>query len=157
MLATSFFLAGYTFRKMPDNQSRLWIGLMALFIVAGVTFFFTGSMGTKGWAVFPYFAVAMTGSVGVVNLAGLIKGNMLKALDYIGSKTLYILTFHFIAFKLVSLMWIGAYNWPIHRLSDFPVISGVNMFSWIIYSIIGVIVPLGVWEVSQFIQSGFRK
>ncbi len=157
MLATSFFLAGYTYRKMLENQSRLWIGLMALFIVAGVTFFFTGSMETTSWAVFPYFAVAMTGSVGVINLAGLIKGSALKALNYVGDKTLYILTFHFIAFKLVSLMWIGVYDLPIHRLSDFPVMSGVNMFSWIVYSIIGVIVPLGVWEVSQFMQSGFRK
>ena len=46
-----------------------------------------------------------------------------KALDFIGKNTLTILTWHFLAFKLVSLSIIGIYDLPIERLAEFPVIK----------------------------------
>ena len=154
LLSAACYFAGYTFHKLPNhNRSNLYKGLIYLSIVVVVSFFYTGSMSVTGYHVFIYFIVAMIGSVGVINLAGLIKGSALKVLNYVGSKTLYILTFHFIAFKLVSLMWIGVYDFPIYRLSDFPVIPEVNMFSWIVYSIVGVVVPISLWNISKFIQT----
>lgn len=49
----------------------------------------------------------MIGTVGIINIARLIRGNVLKAMNYVSDKTLYILTFHFLSFKLVSLILIG--------------------------------------------------
>lgn len=157
MLATSFYLAGYTFHHATSSQSNLLYGILSLITVFIITFFFTGTMESTDISIILYFIVAMIGTVGIINIAGLIKGNALKALNYVGGKTLYILTFHFISFKLVSLILIAYYGLPITRLSDFPVISVLNSFSWIVYSIVGVIIPLILWEFSQFVQSKFRK
>lgn len=157
MLATSFYIAGYTLHHATNKQSNLLFGILSLVIVLVITFFFSGSMESTNISIFLYFIVAMIGTVGIINIAGLINGNALKALNYVGGKTLYILTFHFISFKLVSLILIAYYGLPITRLSDFPVISGLNSFSWVVYSIIGVIIPLVLWEFSQFVQSQFRK
>lgn len=157
MLATSFYLAGYAFHHTKNNYNKLLFGILSLLTVFIVTFFFTGTMDSTNVSIILYFIVAMIGTVGIINIAGLIKGKAFKALNYVGGKTLYILTFHFIAFKLVSLILIAYYNLPITRLSDFPVISGLNSFSWIVYSIIGITIPLLLWEFSQFVQSKFRK
>lgn len=157
LLSVACYFAGYTFHKLPNNKSNSKKGIVCLLIVVVISFFYTNSMGATNYDIFIYFIVAMIGTVGIINIAGLIKGNTLKMLNYIGSKTLYILTFHFISFKLVSLTLIKYYGLPITLLSDFPVISNLNPFSWIAYSIIGVTIPLILWELSQFIQSKFRK
>lgn len=157
MLATSFYLAGYTFHHATINHNNLLLGIFPLIIVFIITFFFTGSMESTNVSIILYFIVAMMGTIGIINIVGFIKGNTLKALNYVGDKTLYILTFHFISFKLVSLILIAYYNLPITRLSDFPVISGLNSFSWVVYSIIGVIIPLILGEFSQFVQSNFKN
>ena len=157
MLATSFYLAGYTFHHATINHSNLLLGILSLTIVFIITFFFTGTMESTNVSIIVYFIVAMMGTIGIINIAGNIKGRAQNVLNYVGDKTLYLLTFHFISFKLVSLILIGYYDLPITQLSDFPVISGLNSFSWIVYSIVGVIIPLILWELSQFVQSKFRK
>lgn len=157
MLATSFYLAGYTFHHATINHSNLLLGILSLTIVFIITFFFTGTMESTNVSIILYFIVAMIGTVGIINIAGIIKGRAQNVLNYVGDKTLYLLTFHFISFKLVSLILIAYYDLPITRLTDFPVISGLNLFSWFVYSIIGVIIPLILWKFSQFIQSIFRK
>jgi len=64
-----------------------------------------------------------------------------KLLQYIGKNTVIILAFHFLAFKLVSLIQILIYKYPSSMLAKFPVISGSGGW-WIIYSIIGVFLPI---------------
>lgn len=152
MLATSFFIAGYVYKISYNQESKLSIGLISLFSVFVATFFFTGSMETSGLSIFPYFTIAIIGSIGVINIAGLIKGKAMTVLNYIGGKTLYILTFHYISFKLVSLFLILCNGISISHLADFPVLQPTIPFSCIIYSIVGVVVPLGLWELSHFLQ-----
>lgn len=53
-----------------------------------------------------------------------------------------ILSLHFISFKLVSLIKIGLYGWPIERLAEFPVIEQNNEFWWFLYCMIGLATPL---------------
>ncbi len=153
MLATSFYLAGYWFNKQALSKKSIpLVGLLALVMVAVVSIFFQGSMqGSKSAKIFIYFIVALTGTYGIVNVAGLIKGRAQKMLDYIGSKTLYILTFHLISFKIVSLVKVWQYDMPIESLSSFPVISEYNSFYWLLYSVVGVIIPIIIWEVVQHI------
>lgn len=157
MLATSFYLAGYSFHHATNTQSNLLFGILSLVTVFIITFFFTGTMESTNVSIIVYFIVAMMGTIGIINIAGIIKGRAQNVLNYVGDKTLFLLTFHFISFKLISLILIAYYDLPITRLSDFPVISGFNSFSWVVYSIVGVIIPLILWEFSQFVQSKFRK
>lgn len=157
MLATSFYLAGYTFHHATNKltNSNLLFGILSLVIVFVITFFFSGSMKSTNISIVLYFIVAMIGTVGIINIAGTIKGRTQNVLNYVGDKTLYLLTFHFISFKLVSLILIAYYDLPITRLSDFPVISGLNSFNWVVYSCIGVTIPLILFECFNQIRIKF--
>lgn len=152
MLASSFYLAGYSFNKqLISKRSSLSIGLFCLGLLFVISLFFQGSMSVTSTDIFIYFIVALIGVMGVLNIA--IKGKVQKILDYMGSKTLYLLTFHFLAFKLVSLIKIWCYGLPITELSSFPIIREQNTYFWILYSIVGVVLPIAIWEVVKHIQN----
>lgn len=61
-----------------------------------------------------------------------------------------ILALHFTCFKLVSLVKIAIYNYPIERLAEFPIIEDGKPFWWLAYTVCGVFIPL-------IIQSIFEK
>ena len=78
-------------------------------------------------------------------------------MDYIGKNTLNILIFHFISFKLVSLGIIMANGEPFERLAEFPVLTLHNNFMWILYTIIGVAMPLLIGKVMKKCEHIFNK
>ena len=79
LLAAAFYMAGYSYNRFPFSRSSLWlVALVCLATVVGVSFFFYGSMDCKGTDIFIYFAVALVGTVGMVHLAGKVKGRCSK-------------------------------------------------------------------------------
>ncbi|GEM_PF-281763 len=60
----------------------------------------------------------------------------------LGQNSLHILALHFSAFKLVSFLLILIFQLPFISLAEYPIIESMKVF-WPIYSIIGVIFPLG--------------
>jgi fucose 4-O-acetylase-like acetyltransferase len=77
--------------------------------------------------------------------------NLSTLLVYIGNNTLTILTFHFLMFKIVSLIKIGIYSFDLSYLAKVPVIQEHNSLWWIAYSIVGVFIPLFLSKISQYI------
>lgn len=63
-------------------------------------------------------------------------------LYYIGNHTMIIFILHLLIFKIVSLLKIFIYHMPYNQLADFKVIQEYNDFFWVIYSIVGVSLPL---------------
>jgi hypothetical protein len=53
-----------------------------------------------------------------------------------------ILALHFISLKIVSLLKRWIYGLPIERLAEFPVIEENNTYWWLIYSIVGTMIPV---------------
>ena len=49
-----------------------------------------------------------------------------------------------LCFKFGNLLKIAIYNWPIYRLAEFQVINDHNTLFWIVYTIIGIFIPLFV-------------
>ncbi len=95
-----------------------------------------------------YYIVAMCGTIGFIQLAKkMIRGPIMPLFNYIGNKTLYILTFHMLSFKIVSYIIIQAEGRPITDLSQFPVLADVGCWMWIFYTLVGVAVPLAIWEL----------
>ena len=81
-----------------------------------------------------------------------------KALDFIGKNTLTILTWHFLAFKLVSLLIIDIYDLPIERLAEFPVITEYSKQGWwIAYFIIAMVVTCGIANCNKQIKNNWLK
>ncbi len=78
-----------------------------------------------------------------------MRGRLAAFLDYVGKHTLQILTFHFLAFKLVSVIRIYVYDYDWDKLSQFPVIGEINAIFWVVYVIAGVGLPLLGIELSK--------
>lgn len=145
LLATSYFIVGYAFHKINMiytniNKRGIGIFLFTVFVISSL--YVKGSMENKGISIIPYFAVSIIASVSTIYLTKYITGYLMKILDYVGKNTLYILIFHFLSFKIVSLFILMIENLPYTNLSTFPVLEDRNGFMWVIYTIIGVVVPL---------------
>ena len=63
--------------------------------------------------------------------------------DGVGTKTLGILTWHFLCFKFVSWILILYYHLPIDRLSEFPVVTEYSSQGWwMLYLVAGLLLPI---------------
>ena len=74
-----------------------------------------------------------------------------RFLVFVGDNTLDILTWHFLCFKLVSLLLIWIYALPIERLAEFPVIEEFAYQGWwVMYLVVGVATTLVInWIIKE--------
>lgn len=158
-LATAFYLSGYLSRKIDKFQNiSILVGIVLLCVPACVAFFVNWSMSEcKGLMSISYYWVALAGTLGVFSISNwLSKWKISSLFSYIGNKTLYILTFHFMAFKLVSWLYLYVEGLSIDNLSQFPVLQNSKFYLWIIYSLIGVGISLLIWELFHVRVSSFK-
>lgn len=148
-LAFAFFMSGFLYRKCGFYTKKLSSAfILPLLFPAIVSIFLKMSMTTAtGIYSCVYFIVALSGTIGFLQFAKKLEYGELKLFNYIGNKTLYILTFHFLAFKPVSYLWIKAHHLPISYLSKFPVLEDTNSWMWVIYTLAGTALPLLLWEL----------
>lgn len=149
-LAVACMMAGYMYKsysieKHVDKHTAYVIPVCALLLILG-SVYWPGEMLDMKWTyTIPYFVSAIAGSIIVMKLSRFstrIQG-FSNFIANIGNKTLEILTWHFLCFKLVSLVIIAYYGLPIERLAEFPVICPYNGQGWwILYFVIGVAVPV---------------
>ena len=64
-----------------------------------------------------------------------------KIFSYIGQHTISILSFHLLAFKLVTCFQVIIYSKPAYCLAAFPILYKNNLW-WLLYCIAGVCIPL---------------
>lgn len=154
LLATSYFIAGHLFRVLNlreyNNICIALCGFSATFIAS---LFIKGNIDVQEVAMFPYFVVSIIGSISTIYLSKSIVGKWgAQGIDCIGKNTFYILTFHFISFKIISYIIIQLNDWPINRLSEFPVLNDNNAYLWILYTITGVTIPLIIKSLIDIIE-----
>lgn len=159
LLAAFFILSGYLYKRQRLNWERhpmvvvpLGIGLVVL-----GSFFWPCSMTSFTWRkAVPYAISAIGGSLMVLTLCkACSKTNFATSfLKYTGDRTLPILTWHFISFKLVSLLVICLYALPRPRLAEFPVIDAyARQGWWILYLTVGIAIPL----LLEWLSGRFRR
>ncbi|MEG1581152.1 MAG: acyltransferase family protein [Bacteroidaceae bacterium] len=138
-----FWLGAYAgSRKIPVNRYAVVLSFLVLVVC--------GHFGTLNLSISaivnPYF-FAIVSLCGCYMVFGISKA-MLKsptlshALLYTGDKTMIILTFHFLSMKLVSLLIIAIYGLEIAHLAEFPVIESAKGLWWMVYTVVGVTVPM---------------
>lgn len=156
MMATAFYLTGYLSHRtdvMNHHGSSWMVSLLAIPAVAAM-FLDLGMVTTTGFEIILYYIVAMCGVFGVLSISKWMSRHRISAFfKYVGDKTLYILIFHFLAFKLVSFVYIACTGLPIELLSQFPTMESVPSWLWVVYSIVGVAVSLLMWEVINRIST----
>lgn len=105
-----------------------------------------------------YLIVSILGWYFIYELSYFISKNkiMTKTLQYIGKNTMPILILHFIAFKLINILGVLILNQDKTLIAKFP-IAFKNNYSWIIYTISGIILPLFVNKLSNYIKKEGKK
>jgi len=147
-LAAFFMMAGYYYKRDTygfENHSLI-IPFAIVLLALGTEFWQCGMLSLTWQKVFPYSFSALVGTMMVFAISKIISKSesiMTKSMVYIGNHTLEILTWHFLSFKLVSLLIIWIYGLPIERLAEFPVIGAYAYHGWwIIYLLTGVVFPI---------------
>lgn len=143
-----FFCIGHSYKKynikLHEHFYILPLGFSA--IIIGELYWQGSLLNFKWYNVLPYIITAVLGILAIYHISKLILKYNLRIINiftYIGDNTLTILTWHFLCFKLVSLLIIYLYELPIERLAEFPTITEYSQNGWFIaYFFIGVFIPL---------------
>ena len=143
--STVFFLTGYVYKKKYNNWNKGYLSVLFVIIVAaGAVLCYTSMLSFTTDKMLPYAICAVCGTVMTLNVSQYIdsKGGWIKnLLVYVGNNTLTVLTWHFLCFKIVSLIIIKYHDLPMEQLACFPIIQKYASW-WIVYFVVGVGVPL---------------
>ena len=150
--STVFFLTGYVYKKKYNNWNKGYLSvLFALIVAAGSVLCYTSMLSFTTDKILPYAVCAVCGTVMTLNISQYItskEGWIKNLLVYVGNNTLTVLTWHFLCFKIVSLIIIQYYDLPIEQLACFPIIPEYVSW-WIAYFVVGAGVPLAVLTLQQ--------
>lgn len=161
LMAISYFMTGTLLNrlKIPKSQYTHFTLIILAILVVGVGLFFIMpiEMGTmKDNLIVPYFISSVIISYALIIICFTVVPNSLfKWLATLGRRSIDILIFHFLVFKIVSLLKIWHYGLPIERLSDFPVITTNNHIYWLLYVAVGICCSLLIADVIAAIKNGF--
>lgn len=167
-LAVACMMAGYLYKshsidKFVDKYSAYVLLFCAILLVLG-SLYWHGEMLDMTWShTIPYFISAIAGSILVMKVSKLSVDKTRRfanCISFIGSKTIEILTWHFLCFKIVSLMIIAYDGLPIEHLAEFPVMRPYHVQGWwLCYFIVGVAVPVlgtvATEKLRKFISSKY--
>ena len=160
-----FYMVGY----LLNPYTRFWqnrYGAVAccLSLLFFIYFFRSGvSMGCGYNKVLPFSLSAVSGTMLTIYVSKLIEKrfSILKCfLYYIGNHTLEILALHFLSFKLVSYLIVLLYGFDIAHIAEHPVIKTISVSVshwWILYTIVGIVVPLLAIIVWQEVVNLLKK
>lgn len=169
LFAVSCMMVGHLYKsysmdKVVDKYSVYVIIACALLLILGSVYWHGEMLDMKWTHTVPYFVSAIAGSILVLKLSKLFVDKIHWLSDLvtrIGNKTIEILTWHFLCFKIVSLVIIVYYGLPIEHLAEFPVMRPYHIQGWwILYFVIGVAVPVVgtayIDKLSKFISSKYH-
>ena len=149
VMAFSFFIFGYMLRRNDFLNRKYVFPFSILLLIPVVTALVADwSMDlAKEWT-FIYFSVAVCGAVGILKFSQhLAKKKIANLLTYIGDKTLYILTFHFLCFKPLAWVYLKFTDESMERLNEFPNLKTDDSWMWVVSVLSGIILPLFIWEL----------
>lgn len=152
MAAALIFLSGYSFKhlKIAAFSYRISIILIVFLLICGYNFWKISltPFYYDNWKILPYLAstILIVWSIYSLLKRWEYKISTGKYLNYIGSITLPILTWHFLVFKLVSVLIVCFYDLPFEQIAEFPVIAEYSVKGWWIAYLVS----------SIFFISGFK-
>ena len=147
LLAAFFMIAGYFYKKSNlKYEDTYYVIPMSLFLlIIGSLFWPCGMLSLSWQKVIPYSVTALFGIIMVFSISKLIIHTHFfnSFFVYIGERTLEILTWHMLSFKVISLLIIWYYSLRIEKLAEFPVITEYAISGyWLLYFIAGLCLPL---------------
>ena len=134
----------YKYRHLiPQSYTTI---LLSFIIVLIGSASFIGTIDMRFTNIYnqtPYYLLSITGIIMILCISQKLEATKnVSILYYIGNHTMPILALNLLALKLGSLLKIWIYGLPIKQLASFTVIYEYNSWFWLIYTIIGVTIPL---------------
>lgn len=161
-LAATFFVIGFLLAYNHIPKFKSWQSILAFGVMIVNSFFNLIEVAdpfNDPVKVIPYVITAVMGTWCVYSLPWHWMLKIIASyMENIGNHTLTILTWHFLSFKIVSLIIIVVYNLPLERLAQFPVIGEYTNRGWfVLYFLVGIVFPLLLSmlknEIKQWIES----
>lgn len=155
----NFIYIGYLFSRIQSRLSyKPLITALCTFLLF-ITAYIWGTISITDFSIRNPLITGICAIMGWFSSMGTAKlieqhcGSLSDFFDYVGKHTITILIFHIPTFKLITLITIFVYNFPISKLASFPVITPTGLW-WIVYSIVGVSIPLvTVWGI-KYLKKG---
>ena len=156
--AALFFIVGHCFASMKVPKFKNWQICLAFLFVFIAGFFWrmeTGDQFYSNKKLIPAIFAAVLGTWSIYSLPWeRLKGHAVSTMKFIGNNTLTILTWHFLSFKIVSLIIITLYHIPISQLAEFPVISSYAKSGWwVAYVIVSILVCCLIVKLGHYLAS----
>ena len=151
LLASFFIMCGHLFKsnKIEIKTSLPWLLGYAVLIALGALYYPTRMNSFDHINLLPYAACALMGTLMIFGISKHIVKHEGKRyvnfLIYVGNHTFEVLTWHLLAFRLVSLIIIFIYGMRIQHLAEAMTIHFYAWKGWwVAYTIIGIAVPI-IW------------
>ena len=146
-MSSTYYLSGYIFRKynILGKLYNITTSIISLsFLIIGLYILpWTNMLEYSFTTTIPFFITAFSGTILTLNISQALEKNKIKHfLYYLGQNTMVIFTLHMLCFKVGNLIKIAIFDWPTYRLAEFQIIYEHNSLFWIIYTIIGIGLPL---------------
>jgi fucose 4-O-acetylase-like acetyltransferase len=149
LLGAFFFYVGYLYKKKGAAEQGFMLYPFAIVVlILGTIFWQMGLLHIVYWKIVPWVISAVIGILCCYKLSLFLERKQFKGkkiLIYIGDNSLDVLIWHFVCFKIVSLLIIFLYGLPIECLAEFPVILEYSTEGWWgVYSFVGIFVPIAL-------------
>lgn len=142
-MATAYFLTGTLYSRLDRellSRCRWHIVVTAIVFLALQTSFMPVSIGSLTvTSVVPFYITSSLAAIAMIQVCSLAPDTKLfRGLAKVGVRTIDVLVFHFLIFKIVSAVYLQCSGEPLSRLREFPVLSGNNPWLWIVYTAVAV-------------------
>lgn len=155
----SFFYMGILFRDFEVNKfieaHRVVVFVVGMLVLIFVSCMFMGALGQN--VGFKDIAGSYFGITGIFALSMFPIIQKSRFLKLLGNASLDIMSLHFLAFKLVSYIYIQIYDLDITRLSEVPVLRNIHGLYFIPYVIVGISLCIAEYEIRQRICNRFFR
>ncbi len=159
ILAAAIFLAGHVYKRHKCCEALSWTVVFAMLICLGSVLMPKEILGLLWSDIVPYFVFGVMGTIMTINVSSFFSCNARLSyfFSWVGRETLTVLTWHFLAFKIVSLFIIKHNSISMDHLGEFPVMSGfAEQGWWIAYFVVAMVVTLSIAKVKKYLST-FHK
>ena len=142
-----YYYTGILFYKYKPYIPLTYTTMIISFIIISIgSFLFDGVVDMRFTTVYnqiPYYILSIAGIIMLLCVSKKLENcKNLSLFYYIGNHTMPILALNLLSLKLGNLIKVWIYALPIEFLSSYTVIFDYNLWFWLVYTIIGVAVPL---------------
>lgn len=151
-LSASFFVFGYALKNYNIGTDIVLLADFFTLVMIGSIFWNTTMQDYSYKNLIPFALTGIIGSMMVLGISSIIYEKnisnnkiarwVINLLVLAGDCSLVILTWHFISFKVVTMIIIAIEGYPKEMLAMFPVIENDNFLYTILYVIAGIGIPL---------------